>query len=90
MQEPSLLEAYNKYLDFELLEGDPARIQCLFERALQENCLQPDLWLRYTKYLVRSVETSWVKEYDKVFIAIWIFNSHYAKKPDSTISYSSL
>ncbi|XP_025090591.1 squamous cell carcinoma antigen recognized by T-cells 3-like isoform X2 [Pomacea canaliculata] len=51
MQEPSLLEAYNKYLDFELLEGDPARIQCLFERALQENCLQPDLWLRYTKYL---------------------------------------
>ncbi|KAK7506101.1 hypothetical protein BaRGS_00002823 [Batillaria attramentaria] len=45
------LEAYQKYIEFEIAEGDPARIQCLFERAIQENCLVPDLWLQYTKYL---------------------------------------
>lgn len=46
------LEEYQKYLQYELSEGDPARIQCLFERALLENCLVPELWIQYTKYLV--------------------------------------
>ncbi|KAK7087738.1 hypothetical protein V1264_021749 [Littorina saxatilis] len=47
---PRLAE-YQKYLEFEMSEGDPARIQCLFERALLENCLVPELWIQYTKYL---------------------------------------
>lgn len=46
------LDEYQKYLEYELSEGDPARIQCLFERAILENCLVPELWIQYTKYLV--------------------------------------
>lgn len=34
--------------------GDPARIQLIYERALAENCLVPDLWARYNQYLVRN------------------------------------
>ena len=48
---PRLVE-YEEYLEYEEKEGDPARIQCLYERALQENCLIHGLWLKYTKYLV--------------------------------------
>lgn len=40
------------YIDFEIKEGDPARVQIIFERALAENCLVPDLWIKYTTYLV--------------------------------------
>ncbi|XP_013394832.1 squamous cell carcinoma antigen recognized by T-cells 3 [Lingula anatina] len=47
---PRLAE-YQSYIDFELTQSDPSRIQCLFERAIQENCLVPDLWVQYTKYL---------------------------------------
>nr|XP_020009264.1 squamous cell carcinoma antigen recognized by T-cells 3-like [Castor canadensis] len=35
--------------------GDPARIQLIFERALVENCLVPDLWIRYSQYLDRQL-----------------------------------
>ncbi|CAH2295077.1 squamous cell carcinoma antigen recognized by T-cells 3 isoform X1 [Pelobates cultripes] len=52
---PKLVE-YQAYIDFELKEGDPARIQLIFERALAENCLVPDLWARYTKYLDRQLK----------------------------------
>lgn len=48
---PKLAE-YQAYIDFELKEGDPARIQITFERALSENCLVPDMWAKYTTYLV--------------------------------------
>ena len=46
------LSQYEEYLEHEETEGDPARIQCLYERALQENCLNHSLWLKYIKYLV--------------------------------------
>ena len=46
------LEEYQKYVEYELSECDPARIQCLFERALLDNCLVPELWIQYTNYLV--------------------------------------
>lgn len=49
---PRLAE-YQAYIDFEMKIGDPARIQLIFERALVENCLVPDLWVRYSQYLVR-------------------------------------
>ncbi|KAJ8312590.1 hypothetical protein KUTeg_009963 [Tegillarca granosa] len=48
---PPRLEEYQSYIKYELSEGDPARIQCIYERAIQENCLNSDLWLDYTKFL---------------------------------------
>lgn len=50
---PKLAE-YQAYIDFEMKAGDPARIQLIYERALAENCLVPDLWARYNQYLVRK------------------------------------
>lgn len=52
--EPPRLEAYLSYIDYEMTHDDPARIQNIFERALQENCLNSELWLKYAKYLVSS------------------------------------
>ncbi|MFT7808458.1 squamous cell carcinoma antigen recognized by T-cells 3 [Arapaima gigas] len=54
--EPPKLAEYQAYIDYELKEGDPARIQIIFERALVENCLVPDLWAKYTKYLDRQLK----------------------------------
>ncbi|XP_077995883.1 spliceosome associated factor 3, U4/U6 recycling protein-like [Glandiceps talaboti] len=48
---PPRLQEYQSYIDYEKSDGDPARIQCIYERCLQENCLVPDLWKQYTKYL---------------------------------------
>ncbi|XP_058014481.1 squamous cell carcinoma antigen recognized by T-cells 3 isoform X2 [Ahaetulla prasina] len=52
---PKLAE-YQAYIDFEMKVGDPARIQLIYERALGENCLVPDLWARYTQYLDRQLK----------------------------------
>ena len=49
---PKLAE-YKSYLEYELKKAEPARIQCLYERALNENCLVSELWADYTSYLVR-------------------------------------
>ncbi|KFW01202.1 Squamous cell carcinoma antigen recognized by T-cells 3, partial [Eurypyga helias] len=51
---PKLAE-YQAYIDFEMKAGDPARIQLVYERALAENCLVPDLWARYNQYLDRQL-----------------------------------
>lgn len=53
--EPPRLAEYQTYIDFEQKEGDPARIQMTFERTLAENCLVPDMWAKYTTYLVSAV-----------------------------------
>ncbi|XP_067033706.1 squamous cell carcinoma antigen recognized by T-cells 3-like isoform X1 [Acropora muricata] len=42
---------YKSYLEYELKNGDAARIQCLYERAMKENCLIGDMWTEYTSYL---------------------------------------
>ncbi|KAJ7420159.1 Squamous cell carcinoma antigen recognized by T-cells 3 [Willisornis vidua] len=52
---PKLAE-YQAYIDFEMKAGDPARIQLIYERALAENCLVPDLWARYNHYLDRQLK----------------------------------
>ncbi|KAM4708717.1 squamous cell carcinoma antigen recognized by T-cells 3 isoform 2-T2 [Discoglossus pictus] len=52
---PKLAE-YQAYIEFELKGGDPAHIQLIFERALAENCLVPDLWAKYTQYLDRQLK----------------------------------
>ncbi|CAM9963881.1 unnamed protein product, partial [Lampetra fluviatilis] len=49
--EPPKMAEYQAYIECELKEGDPARVQLVFERALADNCLVPDLWAQYTKYL---------------------------------------
>ncbi|XP_022096230.1 LOW QUALITY PROTEIN: squamous cell carcinoma antigen recognized by T-cells 3-like [Acanthaster planci] len=49
--EPPVFAVYQPYLEYERREGNPARIQCLYERALTDNCLQIELWKDYTKYL---------------------------------------
>jgi len=48
---PPNLEAYKPYIDFEKSRGDPTRIQSIFERAIKDNCLQPELWISFTHYL---------------------------------------
>ncbi|XP_020498921.2 squamous cell carcinoma antigen recognized by T-cells 3 [Labrus bergylta] len=52
---PKLAE-YQAYLDFELKEGDPARVQITFERTMAENCLVPDMWAKYNNYLDRQLK----------------------------------
>ncbi|XP_019956539.2 squamous cell carcinoma antigen recognized by T-cells 3 [Paralichthys olivaceus] len=54
--EPPKMTEYQTYIDFELKEGDPARIQITFERTLAENCLVPDIWAKYTTYLDRQLK----------------------------------
>ncbi|KAM8885238.1 squamous cell carcinoma antigen recognized by T-cells 3 isoform 2-T2 [Spinachia spinachia] len=54
--EPPKLAEYQSYIDFELKEGDPARIQITFERTLAENCLVPDMWAKYATYLDRQLK----------------------------------
>ncbi|XP_030647557.1 spliceosome associated factor 3, U4/U6 recycling protein [Chanos chanos] len=56
VSEPPKLAEYQTYIDYELSDGDPARIQLVFERALAENCLVPDLWVKYTTYLDRQLK----------------------------------
>lgn len=45
-------EEYKSYIEFEKSQGDPSRVQSIFERAVVENCLKEDLWLDYVKYMV--------------------------------------
>uniref|UniRef100_A0A671X4N9 Spliceosome associated factor 3, U4/U6 recycling protein n=1 Tax=Sparus aurata TaxID=8175 RepID=A0A671X4N9_SPAAU len=54
--EPPKLAEYQSYLDFELKEGDPARVQITFERTMAENCLVPDMWAKYNTYLDRQLK----------------------------------
>ncbi|KAK6476443.1 squamous cell carcinoma antigen recognized by T-cells 3-like [Huso huso] len=54
--EPPKLAEYQTYIDYELKEGDPARIQTIFERAVAENCLVPDMWAKLTQYLDRQLK----------------------------------
>ena len=51
------LDEYLEYIDHEISKGDPQRVLCLFERAIQDNCLNADLWIKYTKYLVGDSKT---------------------------------
>ncbi|XP_063971619.1 squamous cell carcinoma antigen recognized by T-cells 3-like isoform X1 [Lytechinus pictus] len=54
---PKLTE-YLTYIEHELKQGNPARIQCIYERALVDNCLNMSLWKEYTSYLGESLKIS--------------------------------
>ena len=49
------LEQYLRYIDFETINGSPMRVQSIYERAITDNCLVTDLWLKYTNYLDKKV-----------------------------------
>lgn len=48
--EPPHYEEYMEYLKIEKGYNDLASLQCLFERAITDNCLQSNLWLDYLKH----------------------------------------
>ena len=52
------------YLKFEESSGDPARVQVLYERAITEFPISSDIWLRYTRYMDKTL---------KVFIFLLFF-----------------
>jgi len=47
---------YRTYLKHEKSEDDPARVQCLYERAVSEVCLDASLWLEYVEYLDSTIK----------------------------------
>ena len=52
------------YLKFEESSGDPGRVQVLYERAITEFPISSDIWLRYTRYMDKTL---------KVFIFLLLF-----------------
>lgn len=71
--EPPKMSEYQTYIDFERKEGDPARILIIFERALAENCLVPDLWAKYTSYLVSKRQ--WLCDFNRISFIVRSFPS---------------
>jgi len=59
------------YLKFEQSSGTPARIQVLYERAITDFPLSPDLWLDYTRYLDKTLKVS------VPLLAVIVVNSQY-------------
>lgn len=45
------LEEYRSYIAYEVKGDDPARVQCLYERAIVDNCLNSEFWCEYTNYM---------------------------------------
>ena len=50
------LEKFREYLAFEKDEGEPARVQCLYERAVAEHCLVAGVWEEYIAYLESTIK----------------------------------
>ncbi|KAE9595134.1 putative RNA recognition motif domain, LSM-interacting domain, tetratricopeptide-like helical [Lupinus albus] len=50
------LQNYMNYLKFEQSSGTPARVQVLYERAITDFPISPDLWLDYTRYLDKTLK----------------------------------
>ncbi|KAJ9576204.1 hypothetical protein L9F63_006937 [Diploptera punctata] len=42
---------YQAYLEHEKSHNEPARVQCLYERAVADLCLDATIWLEYVQYL---------------------------------------
>jgi len=58
-ENPSL-EDFKAYIDFEVKDKDPARIQVLYERAVTPHCLESTLWDEYLTYLETNLKISTV------------------------------
>mgnify|MGYP001033361197 FL=1 len=55
IQTHSSLATYQKYIQF---ETKPARIQCLYERAILDHCLEGELWLAYIDFIEEYLPTN--------------------------------
>jgi hypothetical protein len=64
------LEAWKSYAQFEEQKNEPARVQMVYERAIQRYCLVPDLWMSYTTYLVRPCLST-----PLVIVSLWPYLS---------------
>ncbi len=56
--------AFDEYIEMEVKNGDPARIQCLYERAIAVHCLNEQLWNSYVCWLDEKLKVH------EVFISI--------------------
>ena len=54
--EGSHLDEYKAYIEHEIKGGDPARVQCIYERCLASNCLVPEMWVAYTEYVEQNLK----------------------------------
>ncbi|KAK3120856.1 hypothetical protein QOZ80_8BG0642710 [Eleusine coracana subsp. coracana] len=54
--EADKLQEFLKYIKFEELKGDPARVQVLYERAVSDLPVSSDIWTEYTSYLDRALK----------------------------------
>ena len=50
------LEKFRQYVALEKEEGEPARVQCLYERAVAEHCLVDVLWEEYLAYMESTIK----------------------------------
>ena len=50
------LEKFREYLALEKDEGEPARVQCLYERAVAEHCLVAGVWEEYIAFLESTIK----------------------------------
>ncbi len=48
------LAAYLEYLAYEKANGEPPRVHVLYERAVSDLALVPEIWVSYCHYLVRK------------------------------------
>jgi len=58
--EESSLDHFQEYINFEISEKDPTRIQIIFERAITEHCLESNIWFQYLTYLDSNLKISTV------------------------------
>jgi RNA recognition motif-containing protein len=52
----SNFECYAEYINLERKEGNPVRIQNLYERRATDHCLNPIVWLEYADYLENTLK----------------------------------
>ena len=53
------LDKFLQYVALEKEEGEPARVQCLYERAVAEHCLVDVLWEEYLAYMESTFKVGW-------------------------------
>uniref|UniRef100_H2ZFC2 Squamous cell carcinoma antigen recognized by T-cells 3 n=1 Tax=Ciona savignyi TaxID=51511 RepID=H2ZFC2_CIOSA len=48
---------YTAYIEHEKKSNNPARMQCIYERAITDDCLNAQLWIDYLKYLTSTLKS---------------------------------
>ena len=55
-RQESLYQVYEEYIALELKEGNPVRIQNIYERRINDHCLEADAWIQYVSYLENNLK----------------------------------